>query len=41
MNSGWCWQIEHEKRINSGYVYSSDFISDEDADGNFGPRIPE
>ena len=29
MNSGWCWQIEHEKRINRGYVYARDFISDE------------
>ena len=31
MNSGWCWQIEHENRINRGYVYSSGFISDEEA----------
>ncbi len=31
MNSGWCWQIEHEHWINRGYVYSSRFISDEDA----------
>ncbi|HEY7118423.1 MAG TPA: tryptophan halogenase family protein [Tepidisphaeraceae bacterium] len=31
MNSGWCWQIEHPDRINRGYVYSSAFISDDDA----------
>ena len=32
MNSGWCWRIDHEGHINRGYVFSSDFISDEDAD---------
>lgn len=31
MDAGWCWQIEHESWINRGYVYSSAFISDEDA----------
>jgi tryptophan halogenase len=31
MNCGWCWQIEHPDRINRGYVYSSAFISDEEA----------
>ena len=40
MNSGWCWQIEHESRINSGYVYSSDFISDEDAEVEFRAKNP-
>jgi tryptophan halogenase len=35
MNSGWCWQIEHENRINRGYVYSSAFISDQDAQAEF------
>src|SRR6185369_9411983 len=28
MEAGWAWQIEHENRVNRGYVYSSDFISD-------------
>jgi len=31
MDAGWCWQIEHERWINRGYVYSSRFISDEAA----------
>lgn len=35
MNAGWCWQIEHERRINRGYVYSSDFLTDEQAETEF------
>lgn len=31
MDSGWCWQIEHENWINRGYVYASGAISDADA----------
>jgi tryptophan halogenase len=41
MNSGWCWQIEHETRINRGYVYASDFISDADAEAEFRAGNPK
>ena len=35
MDSGWCWQIEHENWINRGYVYSASFISDDAAREEF------
>lgn len=44
MDHGWCWQIEHETFINRGYVYASDFVSDEDAHAEFrkkNPKTPE
>ena len=41
MNSGWCWQIEHEARINRGYVYSSAFINDEEAEREFRGVAPK
>lgn len=41
MPSGWCWQIEHETRINRGYVYCSDFISDEEAEKQFRSANPK
>jgi tryptophan halogenase len=41
MNSGWCWQIEHETRINRGYVFSSDFLSDSDAEAEFRAANPK
>jgi tryptophan halogenase len=41
MEAGWCWQIEHEQRINRGYVYSSDFISDADAEAEFRAKNPK
>ena len=41
MNAGWCWQIDHETRIDRGYVYSSDFISDADAEVEFRAKNPK
>ena len=41
MDSGWSWQIEHVNRINRGYVYSSRFISDEDARREFLGKNPK
>jgi tryptophan halogenase len=41
MDAGWCWQIEHENWINRGYVYSSNFISDDTALGEFLSKNPK
>ena len=41
MQSGWCWQIEHERRINRGYVYCSDFVRDEHAEAEFRHVAPK
>jgi tryptophan halogenase len=41
MDAGWSWQIEHEQRINRGYVYSSDFISDAEAEAEFRRQNPK
>src|SRR5204863_2733497 len=41
MESGWCWQIEHEHKIIRGYVYSSAFISDEDAEREIRAKNPK
>ena len=40
MNAGWSWQIEHEERINRGYVFADDFISDEEAEKEFRDKNP-
>jgi len=41
MDSGWCWQIEHEHRVARGYVYSSDFITDDEAEREFRAKNPK
>ncbi len=44
MDAGWAWQIEHEHHVNRGYVYSSAFISDDEAAAEFrrkNPKTPE
>jgi tryptophan halogenase len=41
MNAGWCWQIEHEDRVDRGYVYSADFISDDEAEREFREKNPK
>jgi len=41
MDAGWCWQIEHEHFINRGYVYASNFISDDAASEEFLRKNPK
>ncbi len=41
MNAGWCWQIEHERQIDRGYVYSSRHIRDQDAEAEFRALNPK
>ncbi|MES2477290.1 MAG: tryptophan 7-halogenase [Verrucomicrobiota bacterium] len=41
MDSGWCWQIDHENIINRGYVYCSGAISDDDAAAEFLRKNPK
>jgi tryptophan halogenase len=41
MSSGWCWRIDHEFRINRGYVFSSAFQSEADAEEEFRRANPK
>lgn len=41
MEGGWCWQIEHEKQINRGYVFSSSALSDDEAHAEFMRKNPK
>jgi len=40
MNAGWAWRIEHERHVNPGYVYSSAFISDDEAEAEYRRKNP-
>lgn len=40
MEAGWAWQIEHDARINRGYVYSSAFLDDAVAEAEFRRKNP-
>lgn len=41
MDAGWCWRIDHETFINRGYVFSSAFISDADAEAELRRKNPK
>lgn len=41
MDAGWCWRIDHPMRINRGYVYAPDFISDDQAEREFRAKNPK
>jgi tryptophan halogenase len=41
MNAGWSWRIDHEFLINRGYVYSSAFIADDEAEKEFRSKNPK
>ncbi|MES2571096.1 MAG: FAD-dependent oxidoreductase [Verrucomicrobiota bacterium] len=41
MEAGWAWQIEHERHINRGYVFSSAFLSEEAAEAEFRMKNPK
>ncbi|MFI5455215.1 MAG: tryptophan 7-halogenase [Isosphaerales bacterium] len=40
MNAGWCWQVEHEERVTRGYVFASDFLTDDEAEHEFRAKDP-
>jgi tryptophan halogenase len=41
MDHGWCWRIDHEHHVNRGYVYSSAFVSDEEAEAEYRKQNPK
>ena len=40
MDAGWCWRIDHPQRINRGYVFSSAFVSDQEAEDELRAKNP-
>ncbi len=41
MDCGWCWRIDHDTVISRGYVYSSSFLADADAEQEFRVKNPK
>ncbi len=41
MSAGWCWQIDQPDSVNRGYVYSSAFIGDDEAEREFRGKNPK
>jgi tryptophan halogenase len=41
MQAGWSWRIDHEHHINRGYVFSSSFLTDDQADTEFRQANPK
>lgn len=39
LSAGWCWKIPLTNRFGNGYVYSSDFISQEQAEAEFRAHV--
>jgi tryptophan halogenase len=40
MDAGWCWQIDHERITNRGYVFSSQALTDDQAREEFQRKNP-
>lgn len=40
MTAGWCWRIEHDHLINRGYVFSSNFVSEDEAVAEYKQKCP-
>jgi tryptophan halogenase len=41
MDAGWAWRIDHEHRINRGYVFCSAFLTDDGAEAEFRRKNPQ
>lgn len=41
MDCGWCWRIDFPRHVSRGYVYASDFCSDDQAIAEMRRRNPE
>ena len=40
MDAGWAWQIDHDRRVNRGYVYCSAYLDDAAAEAEFRGKNP-